>query len=38
VYNSLVDANYTERILLKKSREIETDKDKDRALVVTTTM
>jgi hypothetical protein len=36
VYNSLVNANYTERILLKKSRE--TEINKDRTLPVTTTM
>jgi hypothetical protein len=38
VYNSLVDANYTKRILFKKSREIETNRDRDKALPVTTTM
>jgi hypothetical protein len=38
VYNFLVDANCTKKILLKKSRETEINKDKDKTLHVTTTM
>jgi len=38
VYNSLVDANCTERILLKKSKETKIDKNRDRASLATTTM
>jgi hypothetical protein len=38
VYNSLVGANCTKRILLKKSGETETDRIRDKALPATTTM